>query len=311
MDLLSLQNYVHWVGKTPDEILREVKKYGGWRTVFRKNFWPWAHKIRNYFNVEPTTLTRLDERTARGYLQTINGNLGQMQRFKYLKELKTHPILKHLPEVKLMPDPPPGTPNLNPLDDIAEDYALSGDVYRDEKGTIWYQMSPGGTIYHFKDPKNPTLEAMDQTLLGQARTPVFKLIAPDRTGGSSETIIKNEFDQSMAPNGLAVRFGSWSIGAVNSPTPVSKLIENIQENIKDREWFQGSYNYAETVVAGFADHKEFDVAPHERYHSRGVYVNPLNRYSRLSDRKLPPTDNNRKVLAAQVGWLDLWGGTRG
>ena len=62
-------------------------------------------------------------------------------------------------------------------------------MYKDESNHTWFQMSSGATIYHWgRDPVVPAVEALWQ-LGKQAVVPIFKLVSPDQTGGSSETII--------------------------------------------------------------------------------------------------------------------------
>lgn len=303
MTLDELGNYTEWLKVSPSDILREVKLHGGWKAVFPHHLPAWAHKVRNYFNVEPRSLTRLEASAEKVYMRKINKDLDEMQRNKQIKWLKAHPILNKLSWVRLLPHPPPDTPDLHigfdlgMGDHLAEDGALSGDVYKDGD-VIWYQMSPGGTIYHFKDPKNPEIEAIQQTALGQLFTRVFKLVSPDGTGGSSETIVKNPLNIRI-PTPLSSGFimvGKTIIGHAGHQVPVS------DEIVKD-PWFQGSYNYAETVITGLAAHKDRDVTPHEHHHVKGIYVNPpdQDRHT-LIHRKFPVNDNNGMLLASQILW---------
>jgi hypothetical protein len=83
-------------------------------------------------------------------------------------------------------------------DEIGTIKALSGAVYEDALGrSIWFQMSPGGAIYHFGEKiRWPTLRSIEATLDGQERAPVFKLVCPDGTGGSREVCIKNPIRRS-------------------------------------------------------------------------------------------------------------------
>ncbi len=290
MDLNSLKQYVNWIGKTPEEILIAVKRHGGWKRVFPGRFPVWAHKIRNYFNIEPRSLMLLDESAGGPHLREIYRKLDIMQGYKVIKLAKENPIIRHvLPGVTTMPNPPAGTPDFSIKDHLGEDLGLSGDVYKDSAGTIWYQMSPGGTIYHFKDPTNELLEAALQTKRGQWQTPVFKLISPDGTGGSCETVIKNADSAQV-------------IGGVNRHKQVGGLIES-------DPWYQGSYNYSETVITGLAAHGDRDVMPHKALadlskprHLRNVYVNPDRQYRHgpLSARRFPPNDNRGRYLASQV-----------
>ena len=72
----------------------------------------WLHKLRNYFNVEPVTLRLLDQgRTSR-----------------WMSEIRKHGQL--------------GGWTSGPR-------TLSGHVYVDERDNTWYQMGPGGSIFHW------------------------------------------------------------------------------------------------------------------------------------------------------------------
>src|SRR6266487_2929990 len=64
MELVELRNYRKWVGKSPTDILMDVVRCGGWEAVFDTGLPRWAHRLRNYFNVAPRKLQRLDTGTA-------------------------------------------------------------------------------------------------------------------------------------------------------------------------------------------------------------------------------------------------------
>ena len=161
MNLNELRDYKNWVSKTPKLILDTVRQTGGWSNVFPDGLPLWAHRIRNYLNREPIGLMLLDQTQCERYINRIQ---------KGLRALKYDSVKA----------------------EVAERFGLSGDVYKDNLGWIWYQMSPGSTIYHWgSHPKNPAMEAAWQTFKGQENVPVFKLVAPDGTGGSRETILYN------------------------------------------------------------------------------------------------------------------------
>jgi len=171
---------------------------------------------------------------------------------------------------------------------IAQERALSGDVYLDNLNRPWFQMAAGSTIYHLGDhPDSPTSEAAYQDIImGQDDTPVFKLISPDDTGGSNEVIIFNaEIKDGPYNNRSSV------IGEVNKPIIVKDAIQ--QDPL-----LQGSYNYSETTTQGLAEHERRDVKPH--VHSYFFYVNPLDAFSALGARTFPPLDRERKPLVNQV-----------
>jgi hypothetical protein len=105
------------------------------------------------------------------------------------------------------------------------------------------------------------------------------MISPDGTGGSHEVIIKNRGSDTLVPAGASIILG--------------KLVE--QHAI-----FQGSYNYADAMVVGFAAHDILDVKPHVA--STTFYVNP-NPQSTLGQRVFPAKDPRYpkdKPLAEQV-----------
>src|SRR5262249_51982488 len=106
--------------------------------------------------------------------------------------------------------------------------ALTGDVYFDEEVEVWYQMSPGGTIYHWgAEVKIEWLEAAyTQEVRGQTGIPVFKLVCPDGTGGSKETIISNpvlQRVQVVGPMGM-----EWQIRRASKigDTNQTKIVEH-------------------------------------------------------------------------------------
>ena len=128
---------------------------------------------------------------------------------------------------------------------IATVSSLSGDAYQDQLGYIWWQMTPGATIYHTGTGKvkNPTKEALDAERKGQEAT-VFKLVSPDGTGGSWEVIIKNPEN-------------TKTIGTGEPVTITPKILESDPR-------LQGSYNYSETIEMGLSAHELRDVLPHKK-----------------------------------------------
>lgn len=279
MNLKELQDYNNWIGKSPRQILDDVKNYG-WVSVFNdlvkfpKGLPIWAHRVRNYFNLEPYFLTRLDEKESKI----------RLKRIAYSANIRDEGM----------------------FDAFKRSRALSDHVYLDETKTEWFQMSPGGTIYHFKDVTNQAKEAVAQEVLGQSRTPIFKLVSPDSTGGSCETIIKNMVQvkstakrvaDALMPLSQLPKTGPLdsSIGHVNAVSPVARLIVDIPK-------FQGSYNYAETVSRGFADHEKLDIEPHTDY-KKWDYDNPSDRHSKLESRrfqKYAKGEEGKIPLAEQI-----------
>lgn len=249
MDLSALQGYGNWVGKSPEEIINAVKKVDGWAKVFPNSLPLWAHRVRNFFNREPKSLLRLDDAQSNSLIKRIEAK--------------------------------------RPPKKIAEKYALSDDVYRDAQNWIWYQMNEGGTIYHWgSDPTFPKLEAPFQEVKEKLGipVPVFKLVAPDGTGGSRETVLRNIHRIFVV------------VKKVNFLAYVAHM------TIKD-PWLGGSYNYSETVAAGYGAHVMRDVDPHNKYSSiPNVYINPPDPYpfSSPSERRFPENDNLGRPLASQV-----------
>ena len=62
LHITNVQDYHNWIDLSPATILNFVKNNGGWVKAFprSKEFPVWASRLRNYFNVTPTRLTRLD-----------------------------------------------------------------------------------------------------------------------------------------------------------------------------------------------------------------------------------------------------------
>lgn len=273
MDLKMLRDYDEWRRSGPQQIIEAVKNIG-WKKVFEDEVPLWAHRVRNFFNVEPTSLTRLDKSLTNHYLAGVDGKLAALRRGYHVGD----------------------------YDRVAELEALSGQVYRDQFNNIWYQMDAGGGIYHFgSHPKIPALESAYQSKMqGQKRTPIFKLVSFDGTGGSMETIIENPLDQSLHPALRHLKVGRTAIGEVNKQVPVRSLIEKKYE-------YEGSYNYSETVDAGYAEHVKRDVHTHnwyERWWKGEVYLNPPDRFLPLSNRQFPEFDKKGRRISEQLRSLD-------
>ena len=252
MNLEELKDYSNWVGKSPKVILDAVRRIeGGWAKVFPDKLPVWAHRIRNYFNREPKSLLRLNEQLTENYIKRINE----------------------------------GLPSSSPTAWIAEKFALTGDVYKDAQSWLWYQMNEGGTIYHWgSEPTFPKIEGPFQEIKEKLGIPmpVFKLVAPDGTGGSRETILRN-----MHKIFVAVKKVDF--------------LAYIGHMAVTDYWTQGSYNYSETVKAGYPAHVMRDVEPHTKYEYPNVYINPPDRFSPLSERIFPESVNGEpNPLAKQI-----------
>lgn len=255
MDEDMLRDYNNWVGRSPQEIIDHVKKLGGWLTgwkaVFPGKIPLWAHRVRNFFNQEPKSLLRFDPDATHEFMANIDRSLAALSNGSHWGDWGR----------------------------VAELKALSGHVYMDASRKVWYQMSGGGTIYHWgSNPRVAPLESAYQLLKGQAGVPIFKLVSPDGTGGSHETILRNAGHSSR----MAKR--------ENHLIYVAHLVNT--------DYFhQGSYNYSETVDAGYSNHKKHDVEPHEKYPYEEVYINPPDRFAPIASRRFPKTDERGNPLA--------------
>jgi len=261
MDLQKLRDYNEWLKTSPQQVLDAVGKIpGGWTKVFDSTAFPdglplWAHQVRNFFNLEPIILTRLDKDESKELLLYVTRN------FKY---------------------------GLS-KDGLVEYFSLSGDVYREHRGgknRFWYQMGSGGTIFHYgSDPENAELDAVGATLKGQGLTPIFKLVAPDGTKGSHETII---FNNRTVTRMIPTPAGMLPMVTLESNIGQLGMPENVSGRINQNSWHRGSYNYGETVEVGIELHKKFDIDPHTKYKKiPNVYKNPDNIIQPLSARRFP------------------------
>lgn len=221
----DLGKYTYWQKKNPGLIVDEVGQVGGWKAVFSDELPKWAHRVRNFFNQEPSQLNfyqfNINENSA--YKRTI-GNINK---------------------------------------DFKRSLALSGVSYLDENKNTWLQMSPGAASYHFKH--NLPMWQMSALLEagGQSKTPIFKLVLLDRSkGGSRETIILNPFNKSEDAVGSV---WGIPISGVSIPVGESVIKGgNVKNRIYTDSEYQGSYNYGDTIVVGSNEHTRFDVTPHEQ-----------------------------------------------
>ncbi len=297
MNINELRDYRCWIGQSAEKVYFAGRAAGGWAGVFPSSLPRWASKVRNYFNVLPTTLKRLPEANAK-HLLNRSSNLGflvechEVQRAnRTFQDYKPKPWGYDPPPFKV----PAGCPttarhdikHMGFREATALKNSLSGDVYLDDRNRVWYQMAAGSTIYHWGDhPESPTLEAVYQDVIkGQNDTPVFKLVSPDDTGGSHEVIIFNAVIKDGSYNNRGT-----AIGRANEKWNVRNATE------KDPE-LQGSYNYSETTRVGLAAHEMRDVKTHVK--GRHFYVNPEDPYSMLDARAFPPNDLEGKPLADQ------------
>ncbi len=251
----ELREYKNWVGKSPVDIREAVIRAGGWTKVF-----PPRNLKGNAFKFTVDVLPAWASR-VRNYFNDEPA---------FLRLLSSREALIRMVKT---------TGGVGSI-------ALSGDVYVDEHGRSWFEMSTAGVVYH--TPGEVTnRKILDYFTSPQALVPVFKLISPDGTGGSMEVCVKNpQVHELKLPGGTKVRVGSKTIGKTGESVPVRGRLEL-------DEVLRGSYNYAETVVSGFNAHTLMDVNPHST--KPGFYINP-RLFSPLSGRRFPESDPSGRVI---------------
>ena len=238
----ELLDPAEWVDMNAKDILDSVRDAGGWLKLFPKGIPNWLHKVRNYFNVEPKTLRLVDK--------NVTGH--------WMKDVRAH----------------------GKISGIVSKYTLSGDVYFDDEVEVWYQMGAGGTIYHWGGGVTWDVADAIHTQFGRTQkgVPIFKLICPDGTDGSKETIVSNPVirkTQVVGPRGIETNLErSSKIGKTNQLVLVMNRLEKHMDH-------QGSYNFAETSVVGLKKHEKYDVNTHKK---DGVYIDPPDRFEPLEDR---------------------------
>jgi len=303
MYMSELRDYTDWIGKTPQCIFENVIRLGGWRMVFPSKLPRWASKVRNFFNRTPAKLTRLQPDAEKKIVKAVQRLKAELE-CEEERQRQEDRKWERTPEDRRLwphgnkPNPNPivlpkhcsGKPPSKAIADIgwtealALKKSLSGAAYKDETGRIWYQMSAGSTIYHWGGTPNPLTTSIEAAIVNEARgqndTPVFKMISPDGTGGSREIIIKNRGTDTLVDAGVTI---------------------DIRNLVVYDEVFQGSYNYDDAMVVGFAAHKALDVKPHVG--AWDFYVNPALRYWDLNQTTFPEKDPrfpNRKPLAEEI-----------
>lgn len=279
MDLNALKDYGQWVGKNAEDVLLAVKAVGGWEHVFPKAMPVWGSRIRNYFNDVPQQLVLLSEAQSEGLLDGAQRLLGTGDRAKPYKATP--------PDARGMMDKVASA--------ITSFMSLHGAVYMDEAKRIWFQMGAGGTIYHFGETpgKAALLESGFFAALGQKNIPIFKLIAPDGSGGSLECCIDNP---QTVPGFVYTRVGPVPVLHGRETVGDAGVVVNVgSRHITDPKT-QATYNYSETVVKGFAAHNLRDIKPHVP--ALDFYINPPSGVP-MGARKFEANDPAGKPLAAQ------------
>lgn len=235
-----------WIGQSAADIKSAVIRAGGWPKVFNpandpKGFPRWLHQVRPMFNQEPKQLIRLSDSEAKKEIFKVRYTADQMQLRK--TSLKN---------------------------DITDWGAPSSDVYYEnytggEKPQTrnWIEYSQSGTRYHSREQLDILLSA----LRTHKATGAFKMCWPDGTGGSCETVLIN-----------------WGQDASDkrrkrSAGEVGQIISTDQSRQRLNK-YTGSYNYADTMVAGFDEHDWFDIVPDTKFGTKYV----KSRYDRLKQR---------------------------
>lgn len=263
MDRTYITNYKNWIDKSPIEVGQWVVDFGGWSAVFppkKKLEKPWNFsRVRNYFNSPwPKTLQLVDQSVS-----------------KILLENHSKKYAEFFDDYKAW---------------IAEHNAHAGIVYRDVTNRrIWFQLGAGGVGYHYKKSHSSVAAVVDDSI-GQMNIPVFKLVSPDPTGGSSEICIHNYlFSKKISmldiagPFARSVKLIRGSRQGYKKVTRYGKVMDVKNKHVIKPE-FRGSYNYAETVTSGFSAHKRLDIDTHRT--DPKFYVNP-DPFSQLASRKIP------------------------
>lgn len=154
MTITELRSYENWEGKSASYILQQVSRYGGWSKVFPTRIPKHIHRVRNYFNIVPMALKKLD------YLDGLTHRIMRMKSYgasaNLLIKMSTYKDLKGRIWVQMI-DP--------------------GTGYHFEDRT-WVDSFHSGTKAAASVIPYPI--------------PVFKFLhCEPKTGGSSEVIIKN------------------------------------------------------------------------------------------------------------------------
>ena len=152
----ELLDYQNWVGESPLTIMKGVVAIGTWSDVFQ-TVPKWLSRIRNYFNVRPRTLKRMDKDFSKLIVQ-------RRQKFTAKSFFSKTKAIEY--------------------------FALNGDVYLDNEQRLWLMMGSGGGVYHYIE-KPSNLQSVKDQFKGHKLVPIFKLVSHDPLGGSCEVCIHN------------------------------------------------------------------------------------------------------------------------
>jgi len=263
----DLRSYRHWIGKTPHFILTQVRQVGGWGAVFRDRLPAWASRVRNFFNDTPTTLSILPLRENLAARKLVRTNRFDVSTSK-------HPV-----------------------------------IYRGNNTlpyNLWVTYRKEGSVLHYEwsgDHSDLTKSVM-AFFTEKELIPVFKLVCPDGTGGSSEIVIHNwqlELDRSTpwnhnsgAGGGRAYRHGQKTVGGMK---PGDKAI-SIRTKLVVTPEFRGSYNYGDAANAGFLAHDRMDMSPDKVAKDPFHIIFPPRGVS-FASRRFPERDNRGRSILVE------------
>lgn len=157
---------------------------------------------------------------------------------------------------------------------------------------FWVTFEKEGSVLHYEGGSVPRA-----LLTRQERIPVFKLVCPDGTGGSSEIVIHNwqlQSDDPRAGGGNAYRHGHKTVGGMK---PGDRLM-NIRTKLVVTPEYRGSYNYADAANAGFWAHKRMDMNPDKVAKDPFHIIFPPRGVS-FASRRFPERDNQGRLILGE------------
>jgi hypothetical protein len=161
LNLKELRDYSNWIEITPGHVRLSVLGVGGWQQVFPGDLPRWASKVRNYFNLNPMSLTLCDEKTSR---DLVNASFSKDNASALSGQVYQGPHGESIWFQMV-----PGAAVLH----------FPGEL-------------PSSDF-------DAAMAAMKANNDGQAKIPVFKLVSPDGTGGSMECVITNNGSTTIGP----------------------------------------------------------------------------------------------------------------
>ena len=241
----ALRDYSFWLKHTPQEILNFAEMLGGWDNVFPKHlgkFPGWASRVRNYFNLYPRKLKLLKS--------------GGQAEHRLAASLRRQGIK---------------------ITSFGAAVVFDDQVYLDELGRPWFLYGKSGSAFHYESmfPNDAAVRrAATAAMTPRDMFPVFKLISPDRAGGSSEVVIHN-WEKDDGGRSDTIRD--------MSPGGRGKSIKN---HIVIKPEYKGSYNYTCAMFTSNPGHTYRDVDPDKVGTNPLFLIEPAHRGDLMS-RKFP------------------------